>query len=859
MEKSLSDSACTRVRVHGKFLYAEGNKLLLKGTTYGTFCPDENGNQFPSLSRIEQDFRMMHERGFTCVRTYTAPSLAILDLAYRYKLRVMVGLPWEQHLLFMDPPERTDEICSRIRQQVKACKGHPGILCYAIGNEIPASVVRWYGKSKVEAFLKRLYKVVKSEDPYALVTYVNYPTTEYLDLSFLDFCCYNVYLETPEKLTGYLARLHNLIGDKPLVMAEIGLDSLRNGTQKQASTLKWQIETIFGRGCAGMFIFSWTDEWWRGGSEIEDWDFGLVDRHRNPKPALDAVSRSLQQVPVDVHSDKLPFISVVICTYNGSSTIQDSLEALALVNYPSFEVLVVDDGSTDALAAIVSKYPVTLIRTSNRGLSNARNTGLYRAKGEIVVYLDDDAYPDPDWLCYLAWAYQNTSHAAIGGPNLCPPEDGLLAQCVANAPGGPVHVLLSDEIAEHIPGCNMSFRRADLLAIGGFDPIYRAAGDDVDVCWRIQQAGKTIGYHPSALVWHHRRNSIQAYWKQQVGYGKAEALLEAKWPEKYNSLGHLRWAGRIYGNGITQAFPLKKERIFYGSWGTALFQSVYQPAQGLLSALPLMPEWYLLSLLFAILGLGGFFWPPLMWSWALLATSLLLVIAMGYKSASRAIDKSPHHALKQTRYFLLITLLHIIQPIARLYGRIKHGLTPWRNRGISMDKSYLFRIRTQVFSHWSETWRSPEAWLSDIETQLLAQVIRVRRGGDFDEWDLQTRNGNFSSFRILATIEEYGGGKQHLHLKVWRKPTTSFLILGCLFSILAGLSVVEGYVTSGFFMGLLGIGVCIRYLTESAITLTAIQRSVQGLADNFISENQPSFFDDETVSDPESEALLYER
>ena len=151
------------------------------------------------------------------------------------------------------------------------------------------------------------------------------------------------------------------------------------------------------------------------------------------------------------------------------------------------------------------------------------------------------------WLRYLAYAYQTTSHAAIGGPNIAPEHDGPIATCVANAPGGPVHVLLTDEIAEHIPGCNMSFRKDILLELGGFDPIYRAAGDDVDLCWRIQHTGRTIGFHPAAFVWHHRRNSLKAYWKQQKGYGKAEALLEAKWPEKYNGFGHLSWAGRIYG------------------------------------------------------------------------------------------------------------------------------------------------------------------------------------------------------------------------------------------------------------------------------------------------------------------------
>jgi hypothetical protein len=394
-----------RVTVQGKFLYYNKEKFYVKGVTYGTFAPQPDGNQFPDAVAIDADFSLMAQHGINCVRTYTAPPIYLLDLALQHGLKVMAGLPWEQHITFLDGAERRQDILRRVRASVVACRQHPALLCYAIGNEIPAPMVRWYGKEKVEAFLQQLYHTVKAADPGSLVTYVNYPTTEYLDLSFLDFDCFNVYLETPEKLSGYLARLHNIAGSRPLVLAEVGLDSLRNGTELQAQTLAWQCQLIFGQGCAGMFVFAWTDEWWRGGSDIEDWDFGLVDRQRAAKPALAAVSQALRAVPMGDEQD-LPFISVVVCSYNGSATIRDCLDGLQHVQYPHFEVIVVNDGSTDRLADIVSEYPVTLITTPNCGLSSARNTGMHQASGEIIAYIDDDAYPDPHWLQYLAYAYR---------------------------------------------------------------------------------------------------------------------------------------------------------------------------------------------------------------------------------------------------------------------------------------------------------------------------------------------------------------------------------------------------------------------------------------------------------------------
>src|SRR5437588_732943 len=83
-------------------------------------------------------------------------------------------------------------------------------------------------------------------------------------------------------------------------------------------------------------------------------------------------------------------------------------------------------------------------------------------------------------------------------------------------------------------GCNMAFRRACLEALDGFDPLFRIAGDDVDLCWRLQERGWSLRFHPGALVWHHRRATIKDYWRQQLNYGRAEAMLERKWPEKYN-------------------------------------------------------------------------------------------------------------------------------------------------------------------------------------------------------------------------------------------------------------------------------------------------------------------------------------
>ncbi|CAN5351731.1 hypothetical protein BH24GEM3_BH24GEM3_06870 [soil metagenome] len=825
----LAGSTHLRVRAAGKHLYVGPNKFFARGVTYGTFAPDANGDQFPAPEVVESDFAKIAAHGMNSVRTYTVPPRWLLDAALRHDLRVMVGLPWEQHIAFLDERERVRDIERRVREGVRSCAGHPAVLCYAIGNEIPASVVRWYGARRVERFLERLYRAAKREDPEGLVTYVNYPTTEYLDLPFLDFVCFNVYLETEERLNAYLARLHNLAGDRPLLMAELGLDSRRNGNEAQARVLDWQVRATFAAGCAGMFVFAWTDEWYRGGFDIDDWDFGLTDRQRSPKPALAAVSRAFAEVPFPPNAD-WPRISVVVCCYNGAATLQDCLEGLRRVEYPDYEVIVVDDGSTDVSPLIAAGYPeFRLIRTPNRGLSAARNTGMTAATGEIVAYIDSDAFPDPDWLSYLAVSFRNSEHAGIGGPNIAPAGDSHIADCVANAPGGPVHVLLSDTEAEHIPGVNMAYRKWCLQAIGGFDPQYRAAGDDVDVCWRLQEREWTLGFTPAAVVWHHCRDSIRTYWKQQKGYGKAEALLERKWPEKYNSAGHLKWSGRLYSQGLTRCLDIRRGRIYGGTWGSALFQSVYQPATGFFASLPMMPEWYLLIAMLAGLSVLGVLWQPLLLAVPLLGLALLALLVQAGLSASRAVFTSDLSSFRtRAKLYVLTAYLHLLQPLARLWGRLEHGLSPWRRRGSGLLGVPV--VRTHVL--WSEDrWQSPEEKLYALESVLRAGGTVVLRGGEFDRWDLEVRGGALGRARLRVAVEEHGAGKQLFRFRVWPRLSLLWLSVAALAGALTVAALADQVAVVAALLGAAALLLPVRMLYDAATALGAVRGGIAALAE----------------------------
>jgi exo-beta-1,3-glucanase (GH17 family) len=402
------------INVRGKFLFHGQDKYWVKGVTYGTFKPNANGEPFPAPERVRADFTAMVLTGINSIRTYTVPPAWLLDLALEYGLRVMAGLAWEQHIAFLDSRARRREIERSVLEQVRAANRHPAIMAFAVGNEIPAPIVRWHGRHRIEKFIKRLYRIVKKEDPSSLVTYVNYPTTEYLSLGFLDICCFNVFLEQKERLDAYLARLQNIAGDRPLLLTEVGYDSSKEGEEEQASKLDWQIRTAFSRGACGSYVFAWTDEWFRGGNEIEDWAFGLCRRDRTMKPSQRSVRLAYEAVPFPLDTP-WPRVSVVVCSANGANTIRDTLDRLSLVDYPDYEVIVVDDGSTDETAAIASEYDVNCINIANGGLGAARNVGWRAASGEIVAYIDDDAYPDTHWLQFLAHAFLSSDFVAVGG------------------------------------------------------------------------------------------------------------------------------------------------------------------------------------------------------------------------------------------------------------------------------------------------------------------------------------------------------------------------------------------------------------------------------------------------------------
>ena len=793
-------TSSSQPRVDGKFLAVGGRRFLVKGVAYGTFAPDPDGVQFPASDRMAQDFRLMAEAGINTVRTYTVPPEPLLDEAARQGLRVMVGMPWAQHIAFLDDPQLVRQIRQDAVATVRRLAAPPAALMFAVGNEIAPAIVRWHGQRRIERFLRDLYEEVKSAAPESLLTYVNFPPTAYLDLDVFDVCAFNVYVHREEDLRAYLARLQQIAGARPLLLAEAGADSIREGADGQARITAMHLRAAFAEGACGAIAFSWTDEWWRGGHSVEDWAFGLVDAERQPKPALVSVETVFQDAPfTSDERARWPKVSVIVCAYNAADTLDDCLSSLAALTYPNCEVIVVNDGSRDTTGAIARLHAgVRIVEVPNGGLAAARNVGLAAATGEIVAYTDADTRVDPDWLTYLVQPFLTQDVVGSGGPNVVPQDDPWIAQSVARSPGGPVHVLLDDRVAEHVPGCNMAFRRDALLAIGGFNPVFQRAGDDVDICWRLQAKGLRIGFAPSALVWHHHRQTIGAFWRQQVGYGEGEVWLVAHHPEKFAGSDML-WRGRIY-SPLPFIRSFTRSRVSTGVWGTAPFPSVYSTGARLLQFFPHSLAWITASTVLLAAGALGQLTPSHSAAWLLLAlgalgwtTTIVRCVMFARRSDLKGLSAIGQWSSARSRlvYRLLIAWLHLLQPLARMRGRIRgmwsrpqvvapEHVTPqaWKTTvpsfGDARSAVSLLLGGSVERSFWSQSWVAHSTLLTE-----LAGVLRAARPSpviDLDDgWradrDLSLACGGWGWLHVRLLVEEHQDGRSLARVGTHLRPS----------------------------------------------------------------------------------------
>ncbi len=689
--------------------------------------PGSDFNQALKLYRRLEELKDAHTTGLVL----TEAQAPVLDIASRVGLCAMIEIKIEPDEVL--EPKRRRAVESRIRKTVAALAGHPALLGYLLDCPISQDALKEHGLERVRRYFRALIRAARRLDEHSLVAFKHRPWTRAIALLEEDLIYGLMPAVTPLELRRYVLSLHNMAEARPLVIefaqAGPGQDEL--------------VECAFGLGAAGVVApptraAALGPQWLRIGP--------LTGREMLPFVTLNG------SCPPPV--PRTPMVSVVICAYNAERTMRECLVSLRALAYPNYEVVIVDDGSRDRTAEIAKDFPeFRLIRQANKGLSVARNVGLHAARGDIIAYTDSDCVVDPHWLTFLVRAMVENGFEGCGGPNYAPHEEGRIEACVAASPGAPCHVLTGEDRAEHLAGCNMAFAKAALLAVGGFDPQFTSAGDDVDICWRTLQAGYTLGFCPAAFVWHFRRNTVKAYYGQQRGYGRAEAMLYFKYPERFNALGQIRWRGTI--PGLARTVPGGGRRGVIWRRAKDRLQPVSEPGLGIAAFLPQTLEWNLLSAL-ALATSFALGWPVIP-ALAMLALGPLWSLYYAW----RAPLEKCHEGLISR---LFVAVLAYTGPMARTVARHRLRLGPPRGNP-SVDAAPRQKPRI----HWLARSVHLHYWNEGCVTRdtLLDKVMKLFAGlghptlidSGWKDFDLEVRPDPWTRVQVKTADEEHERGQ----------------------------------------------------------------------------------------------------
>lgn len=228
-------------------------------------------------------------------------------------------------------------------------------------------------------------------------------------------------------------------------------------------------------------------------------------------------------------------VSIIIPLYVIEPRFFEDLKRFKNINYSDYEIIVVADRKVKIDDPSVRVFLTGRKRT---GPAEKRDLAIKHATGEICAFIDDDAYPDRDWIKNAFPHFKDPKIAAVGGPGLTPPEDGFWAQVTgiiykSHFCGGRTQhrfVKAKRHFVNDYPAYNLLVRKNVLKEVGGYGS-YFYGGEDTFLCLKIIKNGWKILYDPEVVVYHHRRPLFLPYFKQIANVGKHRGFFAKKYPE----------------------------------------------------------------------------------------------------------------------------------------------------------------------------------------------------------------------------------------------------------------------------------------------------------------------------------------
>ena len=229
-----------------------------------------------------------------------------------------------------------------------------------------------------------------------------------------------------------------------------------------------------------------------------------------------------------------PFISIIIPVKGNNPYLEECITHCRKLDYPEYEIMVLPDEE------ICQEWKdVRVISTGAVGPAEKRDIGMGKSQGEILAFLDDDAFPSQKWLKSAVKYFQNKEIAAVGGPAVTPEKNSLRQKAsglvYSSLLGGGTYVYryIPKEVREvnDYPTCNLLVRKKILKKLGGFKSLFWP-GEDTVLCLNItEKLKKKIVYDPEVLVYHHRRRLFIPHLRQVKNYALHRGYFVKKFPE----------------------------------------------------------------------------------------------------------------------------------------------------------------------------------------------------------------------------------------------------------------------------------------------------------------------------------------
>lgn len=225
-------------------------------------------------------------------------------------------------------------------------------------------------------------------------------------------------------------------------------------------------------------------------------------------------------------------ISVVVPVFNGGTTIRATIEHLFRQSLPPDEIIVVDDGSTDHTAEVLSSFGdrIKVHSKTNGGPASARNAGIRAATGTLIAFTDSDCFPDENWLQEMVKGFKSKRIVGVGGM-VKGASNGWVGEYVDLHRWMNPHCA-ADGTVLYLVTANACFRSEILIQANLFDERFRGAGgEDTELSIRLRSLGYEFAFIESAVVRHRHKRTIGAYFKNIANHGEGQYLIDGLWPQ----------------------------------------------------------------------------------------------------------------------------------------------------------------------------------------------------------------------------------------------------------------------------------------------------------------------------------------